>query len=106
MVKHFNVVLKMSPTHRIKFKFKICNFTNFVNFFCEIKVPKWQPLKSQNLRVLLKFFSSKPPQRIENQLPIMNLRNFFLPFLIYFTILKKFFLEFPKKSKNVFLRLI
>ena len=62
MVKHFNVVLKMSPTHRIKFKYKICNFTNFVNFFCEIKVPKWQPLKSQNLRVLLKFFTSKPPQ--------------------------------------------
>jgi len=40
-------------------KYKIRDFTNFVKFFPEIK---GQLLKSQNLSLLLRFFTSKPPQ--------------------------------------------
>ena len=60
----------MSPTYRIQMKYKILGFTKFVNFFHEIKGPKWQLLKSQNLSLLLRFFTSKTPQ-------IRPIENFF-----------------------------
>ena len=70
MVRQVYIVQKMSPTHRIQMKYKILGFTKFVNFFHEIKGPKWQILKSQNLSLLLRFFTSKTPQ-------IRPIENFF-----------------------------
>ena len=70
MVRQVYIVQKMSPTHRIQMKYKIRDFTKFVNFFHEIKGPKWQLLKSQNLSLLLRFFTSKTPQ-------IRPIENFF-----------------------------
>ena len=70
MVRQVYIVQKMSPTHRIQMKYKILDFTKFVNFFHEIKGPKWQLLKSQNLSLLLRFFTSKTPQ-------IRPIENFF-----------------------------
>ena len=70
MVRRVYIVQKMSPTHRIQMKYKILDFTKFVNFFHEIKGPKWQLLKSQNLSLLLRFFTSKTPQ-------IRPIENFF-----------------------------
>ena len=74
MVRQVYIVQKVSPTHRIQMKYKILDFTKFVNFFHEIKGPKWQLLKSQNLSLLLRFFTSKTPQirPIENFFPILK----------------------------------
>ena len=66
MVRQVYIVQKLSPTHRIQMKYKILDFTKFVNFFHEIKGTKWQLLKS----LLLRFLTSKPPQ-------IRPIENFF-----------------------------
>ena len=74
MVRHFIFTEKMTPIVGTGSRNKNSDFTNFVKFFCEIKVPKWQSRKSQNLSVLLKFFTFKHLKMIENRLPIINSR--------------------------------
>ena len=66
MVRQVYIVQKMSPTHWIQMKYKILDFTKFVNFFHEIKGPKWQLLKSQNLSLLLRFFYLQNPSNKTN----------------------------------------
>ena len=66
MVRHFIFTEKMTPIVGTGSRNKNSDFTNFVKFFCEIKVPKWQSRKSQNLSVLLKFFTFKHLKMIEN----------------------------------------
>ena len=62
MVRHFIFTEKMTPIVGTGSRNKNSDFTNFVKFFCEIKVPKWQSRKSQNLSVLLKFFYLQTPK--------------------------------------------
>ena len=60
MVRHFIFTEKMSPTVLTGCRNFFSDFTDFVRFVSQIKVPKWQIQKGQKSSLLLKFFTSKP----------------------------------------------
>ena len=66
MVRQVYIVQKMSPTHRIKMKYKIGDFTKFVNFFSWSQRAKMAAFEKSKLKSAIEIFYLQNPSNKTN----------------------------------------